>query len=209
MLKIQQRPTASSERAKRSINLLALTFTISGIAHVLMVFFLSPTLPPSTPIPNRPLLVSIATIAASPPPMALPSKAEDTISVPRLPHPSQTSTPSLPSNSGSVFAEKYYEVHELNTAPKPLARITPLFPQEALESGLAGAVRLEMFIDEKGEVESLRVLDSTAPGIFDQAAIDAFEHQKFKPGIKDNAPVKAHLKLVIKFGENLNSDQQQ
>lgn len=66
-----------------------------------------------------------------------------------------------------------------------------------------------MFVDEKGEVELLRVLDSTTPGIFDQAAIDAFAHQKFNPGIKDNIPVKTHLKLAIKFGENIDSNEQQ
>ena len=99
-------------------------------------------------------------------------------------------------------------MHELNVTPTPLARIEPIFPPDALADGTTGTVHLEMFVDEKGEVELLRVIDSTTPGIFDQAAIDAFAHQKFKPGIKDNAPVKSHLKLVIKFGENLDSDNQ-
>ena len=99
-------------------------------------------------------------------------------------------------------------MHELNVTPTPLARIEPIFPPDALADGTTGTVHLEMFVDEKGEVELLRVINTTTPGTFDQAAIDAFAHQKFKPGIKDNTPVKSHLKLVIKFGESLDSDKQ-
>jgi len=207
MLNTQPPPCASSVRAKRSINLLALALIISSIFHALIVFFLSPTPASTTSSPNRPLIVSIAPLAASPPAMTSSPNTKSTIAALKSPHLSQPSTPS-PSYSVPVSADKYYEVHELNTAPKPLARIEPIFPPDALESGITGVVRLEMFVDEKGEVELLRVIDSTTPGIFDQAAIDAFAHQKFKPGIKDNAPVKSHLKLVIKFGENLDSDNQ-
>lgn len=98
--------------------------------------------------------------------------------------------------------ERYYEVNELDAAPAPKQDIVPQYPAEALKARMTGMVQLEMYLDASGTIQSLRVLRSTTPGLFDQAALDAFQHQPFAPGIKDGRPVRARLKLVVNFGDH-------
>lgn len=183
---------------------LALTLLISTIAHALIIFLpLSASLPtPTISNLNVTFQVSITPDTKKLPPITQSSNTENTTPPPKPSRPFQPSAPLSPHQISPGFADKYYEVRELDTVPMPLAKIEPIFPTTALADGATGIVQLEMFIDEKGQVESLRVMESTAPGIFDQAAIDAFAQQKFRPGIKNNAPVKTHLKLVVNFGDH-------
>lgn len=183
---------------------LAFTLLISGIVHALIIF-----LPPSAPLltptlsnANVSFQVSITPVTKKPPPITQSSSTENTTASAKPSRPFQPSVAPPPLQISPASADKYYEVRELDTIPIPLAKIEPKFPTDALADGVTGVVQLEMFVDETGQVESLRVVDSTSPGIFDQAAIDAFAQQKFQPGIKDNAPVKTHLKLVVNFGEH-------
>lgn len=108
--------------------------------------------------------------------------------------------------AANVPSDRYYEVKELDTAPAPKQRVDPQYPATALAAKATGIVQLEMFVDEKGEIVSLSVLRSTAPGVFDQAAIDAFQHQQFAPGVRNGMPVKSHLKLIVNFGEHPKED---
>jgi hypothetical protein len=57
-------------------------------------------------------------------------------------------------------------------------------------------------------VLSLRVADATTPGVFDQAAIDAFNHRRFEPGLRNGIPVKSRLKLIVNFGGNPDAKKQ-
>lgn len=105
-------------------------------------------------------------------------------------------------------SDRYYEVKELDTAPAPKQQVDPQYPASALAAKASGIVQLEMFVDENGEIVSLSVLHSTAPGLFDQAAIDAFRDQQFAPGLRNGMPVKTHLKLIVNFGEHPNDNLQ-
>ena len=104
--------------------------------------------------------------------------------------------------SANVPPDRYYEVQELDTAPAPKQLVEPRYPPAALAARTTGLVQLEMFVDEKGEIVALSVLRSTASGVFDRAAIDAFKNQQFAPGMKNGRPVKSHLKLVVNFGDH-------
>lgn len=203
MLNRWQRLSTPHRMTGHNTKFLAFTLLISGIVHALIIF-----LPPSAPLPtpiisnaNVSFQVSITPITKKLPPITQ-SSTENTTASSKPPPTFPPSALPPPLQVIPAFADKYYEVRELDTIPMPLAKIEPIFPTAALADGATGVVQLEMFVDEKGQVESLRVVDSTAPGIFDQAAIDAFARQKFQPGIKDNAPVKTHLKLVVNFGEH-------
>ena len=124
-----------------------------------------------------------------------------------LPQPLNTPATPLSGASGLALPDKYYEVLELDAIPRPLEKIEPQYPPDALSDGVTGVVHLEMFVDENGEVLSLRVADATVPGVFDQAAIDAFNHRRFEPGLRNGAPVKSHLKLIVNFGENPDANR--
>jgi len=189
---------------RQNTKVLVLTLLISGIVHVLVIFLPLSAPPPMPHISDVDVSfqVSITPITKKLPPITQSSSTENTTNFPKPSHSFQPSARPTPLQVSPALADKYYEVRELDAIPIPLANIEPKFPTDALANGVTGVVQLEMFVDETGQVESLRVLDSTIPGVFDQAAIDAFAQQKFQPGIKDNAPVKTHLKLVVNFGES-------
>jgi TonB family protein len=95
---------------------------------------------------------------------------------------------------------KYYEAKELDQVPKPLVSIEPVYPPEALARQEDGAVQLELFIDEKGEIESIDAISINSAEIFREAAVSAFERQRFSPGLKNGMPVKSHIRITVKFG---------
>lgn len=114
------------------------------------------------------------------------------------PSSAQGITPGL-TTSKLVLPDSYYEVSELDTVPASQQAIEPQYPTTALASQISGEVQLEMLVDERGAIESLLVLESSPPGIFDQAAIDAFQDKKFEPGLRNGRPVKSRLKIMVHF----------
>lgn len=102
---------------------------------------------------------------------------------------------------------KFYKVKELDILPKPVGEVPLQYPSNMNDILKSGTVRLEIFIDENGEVLSLNVVDATLPGVFDQAAIDAFKHQLFEPGFINGKPVKSHIKMTVGFGRSAENTQ--
>jgi bla regulator protein BlaR1 len=66
------------------------------------------------------------------------------------------------------------------TEPRPLVRINPNYPPEALAAGLAGEVSLEFTIAANGMVKDVVVVDSSAP-MFEEPAIAALLKWRYLP----------------------------
>lgn len=67
------------------------------------------------------------------------------------------------------------------SAPTPVKRENPAYPKGAWKRGIEGWVLLEYTVDENGNVASPRVVDSSPPGIFDSAALEALMGWKYAP----------------------------
>ncbi|MBI4751097.1 MAG: TonB family protein [Acidobacteria bacterium] len=76
-----------------------------------------------------------------------------------------------------------------------LTRVTPEYPK--LSARVAGDVVVELVIDEKGNVESVRVVSGHA--LLRQAAINAAWQWKFKPTLLNKVPVKVTGILTFRF----------
>lgn len=187
---------------------LAWALLISLILHALLVLLIAPSVPVAPGARNtnftflarmQPELMPSSTIEFVQTPEPVTVAAQQ----PRPPQdlPAMDIMPTAPS-------DRYYEVKELDTAPAPKQQVEPDYPATALAAKATGIVQLEMFIDADGEIVSLSVLRSTAPGLFDQAAIDAFRDQQFAPGMRNGMPVKTHLKLIVNFGEHPDDNLQ-
>lgn len=136
-------------------------------------------------------VVSVPSIAPSKPAAAASNKASP-------PEPSRDrqiaadvpSTPPAP-------APSYLPRGLLQQAPVPISEIDPVYPEAA--GGLSGSVVLRLRINEVGGVDSAEVVSATRPGLFDQAAIDAFSAAKFEPGRALGRPVKSELVVEVAF----------
>lgn len=66
-------------------------------------------------------------------------------------------------------------------APRALHEVSPVYPPEALESGLQGDVEVRFTLDAAGSPRDLEVVHSSAAGQFDAAALQALSQWRFAP----------------------------
>ncbi len=68
-------------------------------------------------------------------------------------------------------------------------KANPVYPQTARSMRMTGIVRIEVVVDEEGQVA--KVQNSSGPSLLRGAATDAVKKWKFKPFTRDGEPVKA------------------
>ena len=67
-----------------------------------------------------------------------------------------------------------------------------------MEGTAPGNVVLELFINETGRMDSVRVESATLSSAFQDLARDAFLMSVFTPGYKDGMPVKSRLRVEVR-----------
>ncbi|HMF00984.1 MAG TPA: M56 family metallopeptidase [Terriglobia bacterium] len=82
--------------------------------------------------------------------------------------------------------------------PQVLEPSKPDYTQEGVEANIEGTVTLEGHVDIKGEVSRLRVIKGLGYGL-DQKAIDAVLGWKFRPALRNGAPVEAITQIEVDF----------
>jgi len=66
---------------------------------------------------------------------------------------------------------------------------SPVYPAAARTMRTSGVVRVELMVDENGQVSEVR--KTSGPALLQRAATDAVKKWKFKPFVRDGEPVKA------------------
>lgn len=85
----------------------------------------------------------------------------------------------------------------------PIYRSLPRYPLVAAREKIKGWVKLSFSLDRYGKVENIAVIDSEPKVIFDQAAIDALQHWKYKAKLEKGKTVRQeYLSVRIDFGNN-------
>jgi protein TonB len=86
------------------------------------------------------------------------------------------------------------------TLPVVTKQVRAEYTAEAKRARIVGSVMLEGVVLPDGTVGDVRVERSldTEHGL-DQAAIDAFKHWLFKPGMKDGKPVAVVINIEMTF----------
>ena len=72
------------------------------------------------------------------------------------------------------------------------------YPEFAKKAGIEGRVFVQFIVDEQGNVQNPQVTRGVHK-LLDQAAIDAVQEQKFKPGKQRGKPVKVQMSLPVTF----------
>ena len=104
------------------------------------------------------------------------------------------------------------ELPELGSAPSadgmaafdgvlvPLSQVPPQYPQQALNRGIEGWVKLGFVIANDGSVRDVEVLEShPRPGIFDNAARRALARWRFRPKMVDGHAVDSRAEITLNF----------
>lgn len=87
---------------------------------------------------------------------------------------------------------------EVDKAPELLTILNPEYPKLAKLAGIQGTVYLKLLIDEKGNVEKVKV-EQGVKDMLDESALKAAKKAKFSPAIVKEKPTKVWVILPIAF----------
>jgi TonB family protein len=87
------------------------------------------------------------------------------------------------------------------TPPVVVSQSCPGYPPRlALERRLSGAVRLNAVVDETGAVVEVSRVRASPPGLgFEEAATRCVLSRVYRPGTKQDVPVRVRLPIRIEF----------
>jgi protein TonB len=110
--------------------------------------------------------------------------------------------PPPPKEEKKVEEEPTYFV-AVEEMPEPIGGIKAIqekivYPEIAKRAGVEGKVYILAFVDESGSVTKAQVLKGIGAGC-DEAALDAVQKTKFKPGKQRGKPVKVQVSIPVIF----------
>jgi periplasmic protein TonB len=129
--------------------------------------------------------LSPVTMKYEPPPPEAP-KSLGTITIP-----SNRTTP------GGGWG-KLFELKDLDQRPVVISSIAPTYPFEMKRAGQNGSVTVGFIVDSTGAVRDAYVVDSTQRE-FEQAALQAIQKWRFRPGKKGGRAVNTKMQQPIVF----------
>lgn len=174
--------------------------------------------PASPPQASPPLLTSNVPSPAPAIPVA-PSPPETRVQEPHPPAPGVTvaaaqaaaapqaagGAAAAPQNSlapiGIGLDDNWYLARQVDTHARALGPINPDYPEDARRREIEGTLKLMLRIDALGRVRDVEVVEAEHPGVFDEAAIEAFRNARFQPAMKDGRPVRyqAYVRVVFRL----------
>lgn len=95
--------------------------------------------------------------------------------------------------------DKWYTAPELAVLAEPLEFVKLAYPEEVASSTIIAKVRVKLFVDERGTVQKIQLVESGPHPAFDSAAIRQWQGVRFKPGIRDGIAVKSQKLLELEF----------
>jgi len=148
--------------------------------------------PPTGPV-AAPRLPSVVTeqLELSAPPALSPTSARSERGA---------SPPFVPGGGQADAAPPVF--YAFDTPPRATRRVEPEYPASAKIQGAQGTVIVNANIDEQGRIMRVWVVQSTAPEILIQAALDAIYQFEFSPGSAHGYPVKCTVAVPFDFRLN-------
>jgi periplasmic protein TonB len=182
-------------------HLVGLTFVI--LLHVFVIYALVTGLARNAiEVIKKPLTATIIEEVKLPPPPPPPppkkiieppkvqAPVEPYVPPPDIPVPTPPSEPVISAPTTTVPTEQHVIAPPAPApAPKPairkgitpLVKVDPVYPREAIRAGIAkGRVVARLFIDEKGLVSEVRIVESDPPGVFNKEVTRALSQWKFQ-----------------------------
>jgi len=161
-----------------------------------------PSPAPPLPVPPTPVVPAVPTPtpvpAAAPvsPPEAKPASAPATAAVANA---TAHAGPSTPFSIG--IDSTWYVARQVDRHARSVGSIVPDYPDEARRRNKEGTLKLMVKIDDLGRVRDVEVVEADLPGVFDEAALEAFRNARFHPAMKDGRPVRyqAYIRVVFKL----------
>ena len=146
--------------------------------------------PEPKPIPKvEPPKVEITPELKPEPKIVIPELKSEPIPEPKVepppPEPAPQPKPETPAPPQPVKEEPKVEQKEQTAPPrqvrnaKPLRKVAAAYPRSALKNGTMGKVKARLTVGEGGDVIDVEILESSPPGVFDDAVTKAVKQYRF------------------------------
>lgn len=142
------------------------------------------------PLPAPP---ASGTASAPPPPLADASGSGDRIEEPAARGPDAR----VPAPAAPVPVAAPVELSA--SSPVPIETPSPRYPTRALRRGESGEVLLRIQVDARGIPAQVDVASSSGSRDLDRAAVAAAQRWRFRPAMRDGAPVAGVVNVPIAF----------
>lgn len=166
-----------------------------------------PLLTSHVPSPAPPLPVAPTPVETAPEPIPAPPVAAVPVKAPPVATMAQAA-PSAPAAPNGMSAPigigidtNWYLARQVDAHARAQGSIVPDYPDQARRRNQEGTLKLMVKIDDLGRVRDVEVVESDLPGVFDDAALEAFRNARFHPAMKDGRPVRylAYIRVVFKL----------
>jgi len=84
------------------------------------------------------------------------------------------------------------------SSPALISKVEPEYSDQARRAKYSGVVRLSVVIDENGIPTDIHVTGPLGLGL-DEKAVQAVQHWRFRPGLKNGKPVKVRASIEVSF----------
>jgi protein TonB len=92
-----------------------------------------------------------------------------------------------------------FTIRDLDSPPRLVAPVRPLYPLQARQRGIEGYVDIEFEIEPDGGVKTVRAIGAEPPGVFDESACNAARRWRFSVPLKDGKAVKVRARQRVQF----------
>lgn len=142
----------------------------------------------------------------------VPASVTANLGVPTIPHASSLLPKTEPARSveqSSATAEpvrsaplpQYFRSEELTRQPELVGNLDDAL-REPLEVGFRGRLVIKLFLDEKGKVDSVRVVESTMPVRIEGLVVKAFYFARYRPGEIEDQAVMSEMTVEVGVSSN-------
>ncbi len=88
---------------------------------------------------------------------------------------------------------------DLDSPLVPVAQVPPVYPLRARRQGIEGWVTVKFLVTADGQIQSVSILDSKPPRVFDKSVRRCVNAWRFRPGMVAGQPVRTWVETTIKF----------
>ncbi len=100
----------------------------------------------------------------------------------------------------SSFSAREGAVWSEDCCGRPVVRVEPEYPEAAARRGQSGWVIVSGVLDSRGWVTDPIVLAADPAGVFDQAAVEAFDAWRYAAPSSD-AALRREVRALLRFGK--------
>ena len=83
------------------------------------------------------------------------------------------------------------------SAPQPISRVEPIYPQDAVNAKANGSVILSFDISPAGDVSNIKIVKSSPVGMFDQSAATALSQWRYSQSAQGEKNALVQLDFVL------------